>query len=352
MNKFLKILIWIDIPILIVAIGIYSLYQKDLDIYPSNQTSVYAYSDKESGMPVFSKILLLDTTNNVARVEYELHTDSIKYPYAGIGFRFKEIINFKKFNRLLVNVNINRSKSVICNLGCKFIHPQLNKETGRIFRVELPQDNSNEYVFSLKDFATPPWWFNEQQINQMEAGDKDISATYEIQFGTGNNFISGEKNFYVVKSISLIKDNSINYAWLGGFTVLYFALLYFIIKYSKKSKPKFIPYQELNVVENSEEDKIIKFINTNYHDPKLSLDSIQSNLGYSPYKVSQVLKKRIQLSFKQYINNIRITEAKRLLKETDLQVMEVAYKTGYNTITHFNKVFKDIVGETPNSFRS
>jgi len=64
-----------------------------------------------------------------------------------------------------------------------------------------------------------------------------------------------------------------------------------------------------------------------------------------------ILKKVSGLPFKQYLNRLRLEEAKRLLTQTDLQVSDIAYKVGYGNISHFNRVFKDHLGISPNDFR-
>jgi YesN/AraC family two-component response regulator len=56
-------------------------------------------------------------------------------------------------------------------------------------------------------------------------------------------------------------------------------------------------------------------------------------------------------TFVEYINIIRIKEAKILLKETDSKIIEIAYKVGFNNVTYFNLIFKKITGQTPFEFR-
>ena len=46
-----------------------------------------------------------------------------------------------------------------------------------------------------------------------------------------------------------------------------------------------------------------------------------------------------------------MTYHKRLLRETDRQVMDIAYKVGYGNISHFNRVFKEAENCSPNEYR-
>jgi AraC-like DNA-binding protein len=59
-----------------------------------------------------------------------------------------------------------------------------------------------------------------------------------------------------------------------------------------------------------------------------------------------------KMSFKQYLTSIRIHEAKRLLLETDRLVIDIALEVGFNSISHFNRVFKTSTQVSPVEFRN
>jgi YesN/AraC family two-component response regulator len=71
----------------------------------------------------------------------------------------------------------------------------------------------------------------------------------------------------------------------------------------------------------------------------------------SASKIPGVLKQKFDLNFKQYLNKIRISEAKRLLVESDNQIVSVAYAVGYNNIPHFNRTFKQMENISPKEYR-
>lgn len=54
----------------------------------------------------------------------------------------------------------------------------------------------------------------------------------------------------------------------------------------------------------------------------------------------------------QILNEFRVKDAQRLLKETDAPIQNVFEESGFNSITTFNRVFKDLVGEAPNQYRA
>lgn len=95
---------------------------------------------------------------------------------------------------------------------------------------------------------------------------------------------------------------------------------------------------------------IVKYINAKYME-KLTLNGISETFFISPYYLSRLFKKVTGFTFVEYLNSIRIREAQQLLKESGLNVSEIAGRTGYESSTHFGRVFKEITGMSPLRFR-
>lgn len=96
--------------------------------------------------------------------------------------------------------------------------------------------------------------------------------------------------------------------------------------------------------------EIIKYINIRYM-KKISLESIADNFYISPYYLSRTFRKETGFTFVEYLNSLRIREAQQLLRETHLNVSEIAERVGYESQTHFGRVFKRITGMSPLQFR-
>ncbi|MBK7936886.1 MAG: AraC family transcriptional regulator [Lewinellaceae bacterium] len=91
-----------------------------------------------------------------------------------------------------------------------------------------------------------------------------------------------------------------------------------------------------------------------YHDPEISLEKLANALNAGKHHVSQVINEHLGASFFEYVNQLRVEEAKQLLAETtrsDLHVIEVAYTVGFNNKVSFNTAFKKATGMTPTEFR-
>lgn len=97
--------------------------------------------------------------------------------------------------------------------------------------------------------------------------------------------------------------------------------------------------------------KACRFILENYH-RFLSLEETAKHCNLSPFYFSKIFKENKNQNFIHYLTEIRITEAKRLLKETDLSMKEISYKIGYKDPNYFTKVFKRIENCSPTELRS
>ncbi len=64
------------------------------------------------------------------------------------------------------------------------------------------------------------------------------------------------------------------------------------------------------------------------------------------------LRKIVNLSISEFVKTIKINKASVLLIKTNFTVSEIAYKTGYNDVSYFSKVFKEVKGKSPTSFRN
>jgi AraC-like DNA-binding protein len=83
----------------------------------------------------------------------------------------------------------------------------------------------------------------------------------------------------------------------------------------------------------------------------LSLDQMAKALNVSTFYFCKMFKKATGLTFTDYLSRTRVERAKNLLLNPNVRVSEVAYDCGFVSLTHFNRVFKRIVGVSPTAFR-
>ncbi|HRR77643.1 MAG TPA: AraC family transcriptional regulator [Ruminococcus sp.] len=95
---------------------------------------------------------------------------------------------------------------------------------------------------------------------------------------------------------------------------------------------------------------VLKYIDNNYmYD--ISLDQLADVAGYSKYYFSRIFKQYNSMSYLQYINARRTKAAELLLLEPDIPITEVAMRSGFKSLTTFNRIFKEIKHCTPTDFK-
>ena len=90
---------------------------------------------------------------------------------------------------------------------------------------------------------------------------------------------------------------------------------------------------------------------THHFKSDLTLDSLAESLHLSKYYISRLINERLKQNFNDYINTLRITEACRLLRETDAKIADVSEDVGFGTIRSFNRAFKRIMSVSPAEYR-
>lgn len=108
----------------------------------------------------------------------------------------------------------------------------------------------------------------------------------------------------------------------------------------------------VNQYNKSERDrmaKVISFITENF-DKKIELEEVASIAYMTPNSFCRYFKKRTHKSFTQYLNEIRLRNACKLLIEGESQISSICYQCGFNTLTNFNKQFKSLMKETPTQY--
>lgn len=75
------------------------------------------------------------------------------------------------------------------------------------------------------------------------------------------------------------------------------------------------------------------------------------NINISTSWLSTKFKEEVGIGVSDFINNVRIEHAKKMLDEKDYMVYEVSEQVGFTSSQYFSKIFKDFVGVTPNRYR-
>lgn len=102
--------------------------------------------------------------------------------------------------------------------------------------------------------------------------------------------------------------------------------------------------------ENTTIKKAVQYISGNFT-KDITLNDVAEHIHLNSAYFSTIFKRYTGFSFKKYLTILRIEESKRLLKNTDYSVTDIAMMTGFEASGYFAKVFKNHTGLTPKQYR-
>ncbi|WP_141500845.1 response regulator transcription factor [Paenibacillus luteus] len=97
-------------------------------------------------------------------------------------------------------------------------------------------------------------------------------------------------------------------------------------------------------------NEAIRFIHECYHKP-LDLAMVSNHVSLNYAYFSNLFKKNIGKGFAEYLRDVRLDKARRLLAETDHKIIEVATMVGYESYKSFTRAFRDVMDMQPTEYR-
>lgn len=97
-------------------------------------------------------------------------------------------------------------------------------------------------------------------------------------------------------------------------------------------------------------EEILRYIEANFSDGTLTLESCADDLGYNPKYISRVFAKHVGMTFSEHLKTTRINHAVFLMEQGITIVKNVALLSGFSDPLYFSKVFKQVLGITPSEF--
>jgi AraC-like DNA-binding protein/ligand-binding sensor protein len=93
-----------------------------------------------------------------------------------------------------------------------------------------------------------------------------------------------------------------------------------------------------------------QYIEQNYK-KKLTIDEIANSVFLSPSHFSHMFKQEVGSSPINYLNRFRVDKAKEILENSNTSITEIAYSVGFQSLPHFNRIFKDMEKTSPGLYR-
>lgn len=96
-------------------------------------------------------------------------------------------------------------------------------------------------------------------------------------------------------------------------------------------------------------ERVKDFIERSFQ--RASLRDVAEIMCTTPPYASRLFRERVGLSFKDYLAQVRVKEAKKLLSATELSIREISERVGYEDAGYFSRIFRKITGKSPREFR-
>lgn len=97
-------------------------------------------------------------------------------------------------------------------------------------------------------------------------------------------------------------------------------------------------------------DNAFKYIEENYN-KDITLSDVSKACGYSDFYFSRIFKEATERNFNDFLNEYRLKKAETLLANPDISIAQAAYESGFNSLTTFSRVFRQVKGCTPSEYR-
>lgn len=332
---------------------------KDKIIFPNLENFKYEYyTDKPNGGN--SQILEHFISDSAIKFKFLLK-DGFYSPYVGLSITplANASINAGKFNRLSINIlgrNIDRIGIALYTPPLSYNIENRNQDETLYHSYLNISNRKKTYNVSIEQFQHPEWWKDLHHIPETKKNTPDLNNILHINIGSAFSPTIDEQKTLEIYSIALTRNNQKLFLMLGliyGILVLLiFGILYWGTFIKDNSVKITISYRPLEITKRvTGEEKCIEYINNYYNNSDLTLEKISKEAAITPRRITNIIHDKFNCNFKTYLNRIRINESKRFLTQTDLNIGEIAYRVGFNTQSHFNRVFKSEIHISPSEYR-
>ena len=97
--------------------------------------------------------------------------------------------------------------------------------------------------------------------------------------------------------------------------------------------------------------KLLIYCSEHFRDSDMCLDKVAENLFISKSYISKIFAKKLKCNFREYINSLRVNEAKSQLEGTDFKIIDIMENCGFKNQSSFNRVFFEECKVTPREYR-
>ena len=110
-------------------------------------------------------------------------------------------------------------------------------------------------------------------------------------------------------------------------------------------------YRERNMGDDDLISRIFRFVENNFS-ADCSLEALSKHTSYHYVYLSKYFKRYTGISYTDYVNRFRISEACYILQNSSQTILQTAYDCGFDSLRSFNRNFKNIMGMSPSAYQT
>ena len=250
--------------------------------------------------------------------------------------------NIKHFPRTHYHITPELSSQISGTHISHFPEQEIQVKPGDITVIppSLPHSGdgikNESSLFMIVDCEQSELWIARGEVN---CGEKPHSSTLLTIKTKRKENLKQYLNY--ICEMSNKKHKASRFAIQGMLLACFSELMMILDKYESSEQyidsPKIITAQRL--------------VFYNLKNPRLNVNFISSLIPCSPSYLSQLFYKKTGIKLSVYINEKRLEYAKQLLKNTNMNIKEVAYSCGYSDPSYFIRIFRQTIGISPHRYR-
>jgi len=311
----------------------------------------------------------LQAADTGIRFTFELRP-GVAYPWAGINLRLADSSQTPVDASAWQAIEVRAETSPRRALRLQLLSDDQNPSRGArdpvsliYHALEFQPDGSLQRL-DWPAFSVPSWWRTERDRPDQQRLDL-LDRLRSIEFQNG--YLPDQSptpTSVTIRALDLVGPNRPLQATgllvaLGGLSALVWSF-----RRLPKSSPSPVPTTEkplhpldptpvvVDDPRSRQRDQIVAALRQGFSDPELGLDSFAASQGLSPRLVATLLKEATGLHFKGALNELRLVEAARLLRESKANVSEIGYAVGFQNASHFGRAFRERFGTSPSDYRT
>jgi len=267
--------------------------------------------------------------------------NTYSYPFAGIYFqKIDSTLFFVDEGQVL---NLELTSEVNAKIQLEFVKFQVtgNRPFSYHRFVEVEPGQTTISV-PLEHFSTPPWWLEQ---NPTAKGD-ELLASDLISFNIEVKNIPDQGELKIDHVTFTTKENKFKYSLTAIFIAIGFLFLFI-----RREKNRVIENNSEVINNDEHHDPIVNYVHNKFSSGSFSVNFASEELGLSVEELNTLLQNKTGMNFRDYVKELRVKKAQKLLKETDEKAFEIAFLCGFNSSASFSQTFKAATGLTPNDYR-